>query len=249
MQQNNKAFTNINTENSIYLAPINNNSEIINYEKSYNNAISLLEDPNQMTKTAFDTYIHIQNNKLNTLTQNLQNLNKNINTNIPPVVKGIKSINNSKILNVEEYPNPTARNNGMPTSYSGNRSAKYPNYLIYGNNGCLQFSPSPTNISPTATNFSAPSWSFKSCDSNNANQQFNFNQINTLAQYNKPITNSNNSRYLLNDSSNTQYGFYIVNPSSTFDQCLQLNNDGLSIMPCTMDSSQRFKQMYNYIQE
>jgi len=254
-------FANINSQNSIEFTPKYNNTEINNYMNSYNNSIALLEDPNQMTKTAFDTYIHIQNNKINKLQTNLQNLQNNILTNNPPLIKGIKSLNNSKILNVEAYPNPSATNNGMPSSYSGNGARNYPNYLIYGNNGCLEYKPqlssNPTPSSSSSSSSSSspsptsapPSWAFKKCNSNNANQQFSINKINTLSQYNNLIKNPINSSYLLNNSSSTQYGFYTVNPSNGSEQCLQLNNDGISIMPCTLDSSQRFKSIYHPVIE
>ena len=170
-------------------------------------------------------------------------------------------MNNSKMINVEAYPNPTMPNNGMPSTYSGNGAKNYPNYLIYGNNGCLQFDPpSKQNNTSSLSSLSAasaasaasalpasPSWNFKSCDSNNPNQQFAINKISTLSQYNIPITSPNNSNHILNDSSNTLLGFYTVNPSSAHDQCLQLNNDGISIMPCNMDSEQRFKPYFHSV--
>ena len=39
----------------------------------------------------------------------------------------------------------------------------------------------------------------------------------------------------------------VVNPETAADQCLMLNNDGLSIMPCNMTSEQRFKALYSTI--
>ena len=236
------------TQDSIKLTPNNcNNSELNNYINSYNDSIALLDDPNHMTKAAFDTYLHIQDNKINKLNANLAILNDKIKTkNIPPV-KGFRSMNNSSILNAEEYPNPSATNNGQPNSssntYNGNNSSTYPNYLIYGNNGCLQYEPSST------INKNTPSWNFKSCDANESKQQFTTTLINNLDKYNNPITNSINQKYMLRDSTNTQLGFYTVNPNNAYDQCLQLNNDGLSIMPCTMESAQRFKPTYHSVLE
>ena len=218
-------------ENSIKLMPNNsyNNPELSKYINSYNSSVALLDDPNNMTRTAFDTYLHIQNNKIKKLNENLENINKKIKKTTPIPVKAFRNMENSKILNVEEYPSST-----------DNTSAKYPNYLIYGNNGCLQYD-------STAT--SASSISFKSCDANDSRQQFNMNQINNISQYNTPITNISNERYKLASDTSTQFGFYTVNPSNANDQCLQLNNDGLSIMPCTMNSAQRFKPMYHTVLE
>ena len=246
-------FTDINAKNSIIM-PHNDIPEIDNYGNSYNKSIALLEDPNQMSKSAFDTFLYIQNKKINQLNTDLADLNKKMNTKTPPLIKSIKSMNNSKMLNVEAYPSPTSPNSLMPTTYPGNGSTNYPNYLIYGNNGCLQYNPSPTqnpsqNPSqlPLQSNNKSPTWNFNSCNANNPNQQFSINQINTLSQYNTPISSPNNSSYLLNDSTNTRLGFYTVNPNNANDQCLQLNNDGISIMPCNMDASQKFKPFYHSI--
>lgn len=199
------------------------NQETNNYVKSFNNSLSLLDDPNNMNRAAFDTYLHIQDTKIASLKSNLNTLQKkaseNNNKNAP--VKGIRSMYNSAILNVEEYPN------GNP---------KQSKYLIYGNTGCLQYD--------LQNQQNAPSISFRPCDSNQLKQQFNINQINNLDQYNNPITNKNNSLYKINHKTNVNFGFYTVNPSNASDQCLQLNNDGISVMPCNMNSEQRFGTNY-----
>ena len=140
----------------------------------------------------------------------------------------------------------------MPNTYTGNKSTTYPNYLIYGNNGCLEFDPSPTSKlsdDNSSTLPKSPIWNFKSCDSNNPHQQFTVSKVSTLTQYNAPITNKSNSSYIINDASNAKLGFYTVNPINSFDQCLQLNNDGISVMPCNMDSSQRFKPSFQSVIE
>ena len=234
---------------NLVLPPNMNNNELNDYVNSYNNNMSLLDDPNKLNKVAFDTYIHIQYNKINELQNNLATLQKNINKNkrLPTPIKGLKSMSNAQMLNVEPYPDPTLINNGQDISYKGNNANKYPNYLIYGNNGCLQYTPQPTGIVVAGTNPVAPSWNFQACNANNPNQQFYTSQINNIDQYNSPITNSNNQNRIIKDSKNVQYGFYIVNPSAASDQCLQLNNDGLSVMPCTMEASQRFRPSYHSI--
>jgi hypothetical protein len=223
-----------------------NNQEINNYVNTFNNNLSLVNDPNNMNKVAFETYLHIQDTKLSDLKKNVLNLqqtalsNKNKNSQI----KGIRSINNSTNLNVEEFPDPENNsnnvNNDQDSTYKGNGSKTYPNYLIYGNNGCLKYEPSTSNTPST--------WDFKKCDSNDPKQQFNINKIKNLQQYNAPITNPNNQNYIINHESNVNFGFYSVNPSVEVDQCLQLNNDGISVMPCNMDSSQRFSANYKTIQ-
>jgi len=227
-------------ENQIKL-PTNDNKELNIYVDSYNNAMALLDDPNQMNKVAFDTYIHIQNNKLKELDANINKLKKNIKSKVISPIKGIRSMHNSNILNVQEYsgPAPTTAINSDVVNNSNN--ANYPYYLLYGNNGCLEYEPSDKNISS--------SWNFKPCNSNDTKQQFKLNKINNIEQYNKPITNSINKNYKIKSDSTVNYGFYSVNPSNSFDQCLQLNNDGISVMPCSMNASQRFTTNYHSVLE
>ncbi len=80
--------------------------------------------------------------ELKLLQETIQNNKKEI-----PAIKSFKSMNNSQSFNVELY------NNKNP-----NNSNNYPNYLVYGNNGCLEYE---------KQNGKEPSkWNFKSCDAN-----------------------------------------------------------------------------------
>ena len=227
-----EGFTNMS---SIILNP-QNFSEINKYSKTYNKNVALLDDPNNMTASAFNTYIYLQNKKLNNLRGELNTLQTYIQKNktTKTDIKAFKSMNNSQMLNVELY----KENNN-------NNSNIYPNYLIYGNNGCLQYEPNTSNNN--STNNKPPTWSFKSCDSNEPKQQFISNKINSLETYNSYITNPLNKSSRITDSSNILFGFNVINPISSQDQCLQLNNDGLSVMPCTLDFSQRFKPSYTTV--
>ena len=205
----------------------------------YNKSVALSDD--NYNQVAFDTYMHLQDKKINTLQQNMASITSQLGTSKNPPIKGFRNMSNSQVLNVEGYPNPTATNNGQPSTYRGNGASDYPNYLIYGNNGCLQYNTSTTSSSTSAT---PASYSFASCNASKPNQQFYAKQINNIDAYNAPINDINNASYKINNANNALMGFYVVNPSNASDQCLQLNNDGLSVMPCNMDSSQRFKPMY-----
>ena len=243
-------FDNIGSS-SVILTP-NAMQELNSYTDSYNNSIALLDDPNQLNKAAFDTYIYLQEKKLSNLQNDFNKLKTTMDENrhAPTPIKGLKSMQNSNILNVETYPNPNIIQPQIPgvskptTSYSGNGAipSNYPNYLIYGNNGCLQFKKGDN----TKTPIESSSFDFQSCNANSNLQQFKINKINNKIDYNSPISQTN-SNYKLNDDSSTQFGFYVVNPMTDSKQCLQLNNDGLSIVPCTMETSQRFKPTYHSV--
>ena len=234
------------------ILPKTNTDELNAYTDSYNNSIALLDDPNQLNKVAFDTYIYLQEKKLSNLKTDFDKLKTSMDSqkHAPTPIKGLKSMHNSNILNVESYPNPNITQSQIPgitnptNVYSGNGAipSNYPNYLIYGNNGCLQFKQGDN----TKTPIESSSFDFQSCNANNNLQQFKVNRINNKIDYNSLISQKN-SNYVINDESSTQFGFYVVNPMTDNKQCLQLNNDGLSIMPCTMEKSQRFKPTYHSV--
>ena len=129
-----ESFTTNNTEPFINMSSVklnpNKDTEIYNYANIYNQNIALLDDPNKMNQQSFATYIHIQDKKINNLKKELKQLEEHIQNNKTNKnnIKSFKSMSNSKIINVELY-NDENKNNAV----------KYPNYLIYGNNGCLEY--------------------------------------------------------------------------------------------------------------
>jgi len=222
-------FTNMST---IRLNP-NKDTEVYDYVKTYNKNVALLDDPNNMTQTTFDTYIHIQDKKINNLKKELKQLEEHIQNNKQKKnnIKAFKSMNNSQSINIELY-----------DEENNNNSSKYPNYLIYGNNGCLEYN----NEKEYDSNPVAPTWKFNSCDSNNSKQQFVSHKIDNLENYNSHI-HDNIKENILNDDSNIMFGFNIINPIDDDKKCLQLNNDGISVMPCNLKYDQRFKSSYNTV--
>ncbi len=204
----------------------NPNALLQNYYQSYTdaqNVIDLNNNPLSFNKVAFDTYKHIQDNRLSQLENQINELNIiSMNNNNPKPIKAIKNMNNSKVMNVEKF-------NKNNQDY----------YLLYGNNGCLEYN------APSSS--SSASWAFNKCNANNAKQQFNINKISNMTDFNNKITNPINNTYKLNSDENTLFGFYTVNPVNNQDQCLQLNNDGLTVMPCNLLSSQRYRPMYNSV--
>ena len=222
---------------SFYLANTNT-PELKDYVDAYNKSVALLDDPNQLNQAKFDTYIHLQNKKI----AELQNAINTFPTKsaIHQPIKAIKNLKTSQSLNVEEYPDPANNNSSQPKTYRGNGAPEYPNYLIYGNNGCLQY-----NKGKDAS--TAGTWAFQPCNSNMPEQRFNMTQINTMDNYNNKITDIANQSYKIADTNSVIMGFYVVNPETANDQCLTLNPDGLSVMPCNIDASQRFKPFYHSI--
>jgi hypothetical protein len=274
------------SEKSIILNP-ESYPEVSDYADVYNKNIALLDDPRNMINASFNTYTNIQDKKMKKLNEDLQKLYKDIQNNEYKFsgIKGFKSMNNSQILNVEEYynnnknnksnstsNNPTSTNSPSSTNSSGstsqfanikekfnsttnnsfnnklNGASEYPNYLIYGNNGCLQYEPllysNDINGNPKPI---PATWSFKPCNANEPKQQFVSKKINDRQTYNSFIQDDNNANSRINSINTTTFGFNVVNPINNQDQCLQLNNDGLSVMPCHLEFDQRFRAQYNTV--
>lgn len=218
---------------------VSGSAELDDYVSAYNKSIALLDDPNRMSQANFDAYIHLQDNKIAQLQSAISSFPTNAQQQNNPI-RAIKNLKTSVGLNVEPYPDPATQTN-LPSYYNGNGSSKYPNYLIYTNNGCLQYTHGDSSTKTAA------SYSVQPCNANLAGQRFNMQQVNNMAQYNNIITDPNNASYKITDPNSSIFGFYVVNPEGYGEQCLQLNGDGLSVMPCNMDSSQRFKPYYHSI--
>jgi hypothetical protein len=222
----------------LYIPP-NSAPELDDYISAYNKSVALLDDPNRLSQANFDAYIHLQDNKIKQLQSAISSFPTNSTQQNNPF-RSIKNLKTSQSLNLEPYPDPATQTN-LPNYYVGNGASTYPNYLIYTNNGCLQYTPGDS------TNKSSATWEVRHCNSNLPEQRFNMQQVNNMDQYNAFITDSNNASYKITDPNSSIFGFYIVNPEGNGDQCLQFNGDGLSVMPCNMDSSQRFKPYYHSI--
>lgn len=181
-----------------YIYP-NGSPELDDYISAYNKSIALLDDPNSLSQANFDAYIHLQDNKIAQLQSAIASFPTNSAQHNNPI-RAIKNLKTSASLNVEPYPDPATQTN-LPNYYVGNGATTYPNYLIYTNNGCLQYTPSDTASKAPA------SWSVRPCNSNLSGQRFNMQQVNNMAQYNALITAPNNASYKITEPNSSIFGF------------------------------------------
>ena len=218
------------------------------YINAYNDSIALIDDPNQLNKVKFDMFIHLQDKKISELNAVISTYPTNNNINNPPI-KSIKNFKTSTALNVEEFPVPQPTNTNSTITYAGNGSTTYPNYLIYSNNGCLQYNKSIKD--PITNNLGQATWGIDACNSNDARQRFTMTKIQSMDDYNNKIPDdANTKRYSITDPTSVKMGFNVVNPETAADQCLMFDNGNeMSIMPCNMSASQRFKPFYHTIHQ
>ena len=233
------------------------NPEMNSYIKPFNSVMNIMEDPLRKQKLAFDMYLLLENQKIQSLDNDISKLEQQKNQlnsrliNNPKygIIKSIKNTESSLLLNVDEYnpnglsthnyesskinPNPTQSiNNNLSSCPTFNNSNKN-NYLIYGNNGCLSYNAELT-----------PSYAFIPCNANDTKQQFKINPVNDLCTFNS-LTKNN---FSLNNPNSVKLGFHAVTPLSDTRQCLSAYPDSITIQPCTLDNSQKFqtfnKQVY-----
>lgn len=225
------------------------NPEMNAYIKPFNNVMDVIDEPLQKQKLAFDMFLLLENQKIQSLNNDISKLeqqqnqlnSKYINNPEYDIIKSIKNTESSLLLNVDEYkpnglsthnydssiknPNPTQLINNDLSRCSINNSKKN-NYLIYGNNGCLSYNPQLT-----------PSYTFIPCNANDTKQQFKINQVNDLCTFNS-LTKNN---FSINHPNSVKLGFNAVTPLSDSTQCLTAYPDSITIQPCTLDNSQKFQ--------
>lgn len=221
--------------------------------KAHNNALSLVDDPLGRNQAAFDTYIYLQNKKINDLNAKINEVNslRATTSNQPEkIIKSIKNLDNSKILYVQEYAGTQSTTTTVPVGTSTSANANKieqngnpnKNYLIFGNNGCLSYNPEFIN-DKNLNNFK-----FEKCNANDINQQFILSQINDQTNYNNLV----DSKSQIASDISTSYGFYAAIPYNNYildkdkndRQCVTINDEGLTIQKCNLDYTQRFKAFY-----
>lgn len=194
---------------------VNNHNEILN----------LIDDPSRNKDIKMKISQDYQDMKICDLEQEVARLeklsNKNSNKSNKQInskeIKGVQSFSNSQVLNV--YPGKKSEND---TS----------NFLIFGNAGCLAF-----NQNKEEDGKKINQYDFVHCNVQNDQQQFNIHEIKSLEDYNNtvssPIDKLSSNRFV-------DMGFKVVKPQGQDNECLTLNENGLTVEPCTLDTDQRF---------
>ena len=213
-----------------YYSP-GHSKKIVNEHKEI---LDLIEDPSRIKGFKHKIEQDIQDMKIEELEKNMAKLeeqrmksNMKYKRNDSTDIHGVKSFDNSQILNV------------YPGKEGINEDSK--NYMIFGNGGCLSFN--QTVDEGDSTN----QYVFTHCNVQNPQQQFKIQKVSDRGIYNDNVYSDNDKVNSDNDFIN--YGFNIIKPSNTnpnadfYDknmQCLSLNENGLAIEPCTLEPKQRF---------
>jgi hypothetical protein len=238
-------------DNKTKLSVINNKfSELVNganvFDKYlttdvYDNILSDINTSphNQLLKS--NIMSEIQHKKINNLKSQIALLEIDKNNNKNTDIKAVKNYNNNRILNVEKRKNYT-------------ESDSLDKFIIYANGGCVAYDPTQyTNLSPIngkKDNETYKQVSFKPCNAKDETQLFVMNHINNIDNYNK-YANMSNDLSLLPLSKDTvtasSLNYYLVNPVSSPEMCLNFNDSGLSVQPCNMSLSQKYSTINHHV--
>jgi hypothetical protein len=153
-------------------------------------------------------------------------------------IKALKNYDNSRILNVEK------RNYKEADSKD--------KYIIYGNGGCLAYSPYDRVkpfINGKHIDESYKQVSFEPCDAKNTNQLFVMNNIATIDNYNNYVSTLSPPMQTLSTDSGvaSSLNYYLVNPASSPGMCLNFNDSGLSVQPCNMSLNQKYSTINHHV--
>lgn len=216
--------------NNLRQYPDGHSQRTINEHKQI---LDLIEDPSRIQEVKYKIEQDIQDKKICGLEKQIAELEElrasspssSSNSRMNQEIKGIKSYDNSQILNI--YPGKESNSIGPD------------NYMIFGNGGCLSY-----NQVVDDNNVATNQYAFTNCNVQNEQQQFNIKNIRDRNLYN------NNVHSNLNQI-NVEIGqpFNIIKPVNTNTnalnndrekQCLTLNNEGLTVEPCSLEPNQRF---------
>ena len=220
----------INQINDLKQYPDGHSQRTINEHKQI---LDLIEDPSRIQDIKYKIEQDIQDTKICSLEKQISELEElrsssnatESNSRPNQDIKGIKSYDNSQILNLHP---------GKQTE------ANQPNnYMIFGNGGCLSY-----NQVVDDDNVATNQYTFTHCNVQNDQQQFNIRNIRDKNLY-------NNNVYSDLNKINIDIGqpFNIVKPANTNTnalpkdkekQCLALNDNGVTVEPCSLEPSQRF---------
>ena len=131
-------------------------------------------------------------------------------------IKSIQNIESSKMMNVY-----------LPDDIPKNDTNNH-EYMIFGNGKCLSYDKNTNNISE---------YKFVDCNRRDDKQLFKIGKVDSVITYNNKIANPYNE---IKSDKFDSLGFYYVSPKDYAKECMTLNDNGLTIQPCDLDSNQRY---------
>ena len=181
---------------------------------------------------------HLQNKEINKLKEDLNSLKGRVPKKENKLTKGLKSIDSGAILKVGYIDKQ---------DYDFIANPKFSLVMDENKQSCLQYLPEKNKnenqeietVKEVGCNY----------DLNADNQKFSYRKIEGNTAFNNALHPDYNNYKIADYYKLNNYPFYIVHPfvkdneginTVETKECLTLNDDGLSVEPCYLKSSQRF---------
>lgn len=203
------------------------------------NSIISSSDKNKLKQIFNINFLqHLQNQEIKNLESDLNNLSGKAPKKRDRLTKGLKSIDSGSILKVGYIDNK---------NYNFIDKPKFSLVMDENKQSCLEYLPEK-NINE---NEEIETVKEVGCDYdiNKENQKFSYHKITGNNDFNNALHPDYNNYKIADYYNLNNYPFYIVNPYVKGNngiqivdkkECLTLNDDGLSVEPCNLKSSQRF---------
>ena len=188
-------------------------------EKKFN-----LEDPDAIEKDEFVVRKNILTKRLESVRTKLKAIDTRATISMYETEdnKSIKNIHSGTKINVKEF-----KRYDSPTG----------SYILSANNGCLSY-PKGGGLSDQDECVLAD----KLPDETKNPQLFDVHNITNDSEYNAHIQEiAPECKTFVSPSDNIKYPFKIVSPKEEYGTCLKLENENLSVVPCSNDEKQRYK--------
>ena len=188
-------------------------------EKKFN-----LEDPDAIEKDEFLVRKNILTKRLESVRSKLTAIDTKANISMYETEdnKSIKNIHSGTKINVKEF-----KRYDSPTG----------SYILSANDGCLSY-PKGGGLSDQDECVLAD----KLPDETPNPQLFDVHNITNDSEYNAHIQEiAPECKTFVSPSDNIKYPFKIVSPKEEYGKCLKLENENLSVVPCSNDEKQRYK--------
>jgi len=193
---------------------------------NYNNVVDSINDPDNLSTLQHNIKNYIKKSTVINLEQQLAELEK-LNemkartgslteAQVVNEIKSVQNVNNSESLNVY-----------LPSDIDRADKSKH-EYMVFGNGKCLSYDKDGKKTKE---------YEFVDCNRRDNEQLFKIDKINGTLAYNNKVASPINR---IDSTKFETLGFYTVSPKGNDKQCMTLNDNGLVIQPCDLNSEQRY---------
>lgn len=211
---------------------IRGDSNAYDHVMNHNNVVGAINDPQNLSTLRHNIKTYIQKSTITNLEEQLAELEK-----LNEIKARTGSLSNEKAINeiksIQNVNNARSLNVYLPDDIPKNDKSKH-EYMVFANGKCLSYD----------KDGKAQEYDFVDCNRRDDKQLFKIDKVGGTLAFNNKVANP------IHKIDSTQFetlGFYAVSPKEDDKQCMTLNDDGLVIRPCDLNSEQRYHVSDNIV--